>query len=304
MKPINFAASLILFLVILIPAVIYGSNPQQARQFKDGFGNTVTLDKPPQRIISLAPSITETIYFLGKGDKLVGVTDFCDFPFAAKAIPKIGGISNPNFERISSLKPDLILGIAQGRMKPFADKIKKSGLNIYIISVRNLEELKKSTREIAELIGVDIEVNENYKNFVSGLPTPGKLQGILRNRNTLVVLSAKPIFVSTSETIEGEIINLLGGVSPKGSFGKNYMIFGKENIIDFSPEVIIIADNKDNGYLESFFAKLPIPASKMGNIFAIDENLIMRPGPRIVDGIKLLRQCFLQAKTQKMRPSK
>src|SRR5512135_1919802 len=103
---------------------------------------------PPRRIVSLAPSMTEIMFALGLGEKIVGVTTFCDFPEEAKKKPKIGGMSNPSLEAVLSLKPDIVVMTTDGNPKEFADRLQSFKVPTYISRARRLAELPQDIREL------------------------------------------------------------------------------------------------------------------------------------------------------------
>jgi iron complex transport system substrate-binding protein len=109
---------------------------------------------PPQRIVSLAPSTTEILFALGLGDRIVGVTSFCDYPEEAKKKPKIGGMSNPSLEAVVSLKPDIVVMTTDGNPKEFEDLLHSLKVKTYVFTSRRLSELSKGIREMASALGI------------------------------------------------------------------------------------------------------------------------------------------------------
>ncbi len=109
---------------------------------------------PPKRIISLAPSTTEILYALGLGDRIVGVTTFCDYPEAAKAKAKIGGMSNPSLEAVVSLKPDIVVMTTDGNPKEFEERLRSLKITTYVFTARRLSELPQGIRELGRALGV------------------------------------------------------------------------------------------------------------------------------------------------------
>ena len=111
------------------------------------------LASPPKRIISLAPSTTEILYALGLGDHIVGVTTFCDYPEAAKAKAKIGGMSNPSLEAVVSLKPDIVVMTTDGNPKEFEERLRSLKIMTYVFTARRLSELPQGIRELGRGAG-------------------------------------------------------------------------------------------------------------------------------------------------------
>src|SRR5712692_6953515 len=117
--------------VALLAALIVVPAALEARLVTDETGRRVNVPDHPRRVISLAPSITETLYALGLEDRLVGDTDYCDYPPEAKLKPHVGAVLNPSLEKIVALKPDLVLGIAEANRRETADQIERLGIPLY-----------------------------------------------------------------------------------------------------------------------------------------------------------------------------
>ena len=107
----------------------------------------------PQRVVSLAPSVTETLFALGFGDRVVGVTTYCDYPAAAKRLPKIGGFINPSLEAIAAARPDLVIGVRDSSHPVKTKEIENLGIKVVLISVTSLDDILNSFRSIARLLG-------------------------------------------------------------------------------------------------------------------------------------------------------
>jgi len=125
--------------------------PSIARAVTDEMGRPVNIIHAPQRIVSLAPGITETLYALGLDDKIAGVTTFCDWPAAALAKPRIGGFTNPSIEKIIALKPDLILATADGNRKDTVQQLERLGLPVYVTNPLDTRGVLKSILHIGEI---------------------------------------------------------------------------------------------------------------------------------------------------------
>src|SRR3990167_697251 len=114
----------------------------------------------PERIVSLAPSVTEILYAIGLEDKIVAVTNFCDYPPQAKEKPKIGGMSNPSLEAVVSSKPDIVVMTTDGNPKGFEERLKQLGIQTYVFRARRLSELSEGIRELGITLGVGERANK------------------------------------------------------------------------------------------------------------------------------------------------
>ena len=297
-----------LFILILMfqPERLFGADNSgsEFRKFKDDFGNEGIIKQEPSRIVSLAPNITEMLFLIGKGNRLVGVTNFCDYPPAAKKIEKVGGISDFNIEKIVSLKPDVVIGLAQGRVKTLVAKLKETGLNVYILSIKNIDDIVRGVKDLSKLTGAELSGNKEWKRLLSEYDNFANKSGAINRTaidsgsiNTLFIVSDSPPFIATDKSIEGEIIIKSGGAVPKSLSGESYTLIGKEKVMEFKPLLIIIADGNHSGHSSNPIISMDIPAVKNKMIFPIDESLVLRPGPRIFLGMQKIEEAFMKARS-------
>ena len=252
----------------------------------DFANRTVTIEKEPQRIVSLAPSITETLFYIGAGDKLVGVTRYADFPPAVKNITKIGGYGKyANLEKIAALKPDLILADSYSlSILPSLEKIApvvivdpKDINGIY----RQVELLGRITNrdEAARVVVADMKARVAYVQSMVSNTTPVKVFFILSYYNGYWT-AGKGTFIDS-------LIRLAGG---KNIFDdvSGWGVASEEQIVARNPQVIIILPNA--GIKPSDLCKGPlasVDAVKNGRVYVLsNEDLVVRPGPRIVYGLE------------------
>lgn len=244
------------------------------------------------RIISLAPSITETLFALGLGDKIVGVTNFCDYPEEVKKITKIGGYYDPNYEAIIALKPDLIVMLEeQETTKEYFNRI---GLKSIIVSHKTVKEnlhsidtLGKYFRkeEIAQKILLTMNrtidtVREEIKNS----PPPSVLMTIGRNLEEV-----KNLYVVGNDEYYDEMITIAGGVNAFKGGSVRYPMISFEGIMQINPDIIIeiIAElGRNTGspeeYRKTWNKFNDIKAIRSNRIYFITEPYAVRPGPRFV----------------------
>jgi len=136
---------------LLIVLTFFCVSETRAGTVTDEIGREVNVKRSPQRIVSLAPGITETLYALNLDDKIVGVTTFCDWPAAARTKPQIGGFTNPSIEKIVSLKPDLIIATADGNRKDTVRQLERIGLSVYVTNPSDTSGIFRSILHIGEI---------------------------------------------------------------------------------------------------------------------------------------------------------
>ena len=163
---INANNTLTFFLTVFL--TIFCSDISCARTITDEIGRSVNITLAPQRIVSLAPGITEILYALGLDNKIAGVTTFCDWPAAARTKPKIGGFTNPSIEKIVSLKPDLIIATADGNRKETVRQLERIGLPVYVTNPSDTNGVLRSISHIGEITNREKDAGKWLKNFKRG----------------------------------------------------------------------------------------------------------------------------------------
>jgi len=259
----------------------------------DSRGQEVTLASDVQRIVSLAPSNTEILFALGLGDKVVGVTNFCDYPEEAKAIEKVGDAMSMNVEKIISLSPDLILAI-EG-MPEVAAKLEEVGMPLVVLQPTDLQSIYETIELVGRATGADEAAEALLASMRQRVDAIGaKMASIEARPKVFYELdatdAAKP-YTPGSGTWHDAFIELAGGVNIAGNLDMTWVQFSTEEIIAQDPDLIVLGD-ANYGVSAADVAQRPgwdvISAVKHGAIYPIDDNLISRPGPRVVDGIEAL----------------
>ncbi|NWF75203.1 MAG: ABC transporter substrate-binding protein [Nitrospirae bacterium] len=254
--------------------------------------------EPPKRIISLAPNLTEILFESGLGNRVIGVTTFCDYPEEAKKIAKIGGMSNPSLEAVVRLKPDIVVMTTDGNTKDFANRIQSLNIKTYVFKARRLSELPGAIRDMCSVLncapeGYSLaEKIENYINNAS-LEMRNKNKSSLQ-KNVLFIVWPEPLIVAGPGTAINEAINLLGSKNIAEKAKTAYPKYSVEEIIRQSPDVIIIGKGHENMKVVStkLIMRLKnIPAVKNNKVFYISDSLY-RLGPRVINGIEELKTCL------------
>jgi iron complex transport system substrate-binding protein len=259
----------------------------------DDLGRTVTIDKMPQRIVSLAPSNTETLFALGLGDKIVGVTDYCDYPDAAKLKPRVASYTTPNTEKLVSVEPDIIFAESIHE-KTVIPALEKLNLKVVAMSATSVNTVLNDIL----LMGKIANVNQKAEDLVTGLQEKineitdktSELPESSRPR-VLYVIWHDPIWTMGSDTFINDLINYAGGTNIfAGDFDKSRIV-SLESIIQKNPQIIIVSGMGTTGDViydaitkEQRLSTTDAFVNKQ--IYKIsDSNIIERPGPRIVLGL-------------------
>jgi iron complex transport system substrate-binding protein len=247
--------------------------------------------EPPERIVSLAPSITEILYTLGLGDRLVGVTTYCDYPEEAKKKPKVGGMVNPSIEAVVSLKPDIVVMTTDGNPKEFEERLRSLKVKTYVFRARLISELPQGIREM----GIALGVKERADDLASGIEAAIRLKfrdqgsGIRdQKKKVLFIIWPEPLIVAGPGTAIDDVIKLLGAENVASKAKVQYPKYSIEEIIHQDPDIIFIGKGHMNmkDVSDGLLRKIAmVTAIKKGAVFYMSDRL-HRLGPRIIEGIE------------------
>ena len=300
-KPILI--STFLFFILNLSLLLVSSNAvNYPLTIIDITETAVTIPQEPQRIISIAPSNTEILFALGLEDKIVGITNYCNFPEETKNIEKIGETFPLNLEKIVSLKPDLILAYA-GQLKEIP-RLRELGLKVIVIEPLNLQETLKSIQMVATVGGIPEKGNilvENLSQRIDQIKTAVFNLKINKRPKIFIGGIYETIWTPGEGTLFNELISLAGGINIAAGFS-GWTKISSEFIVKEDPDIIIIpigAMNpgdelkiKENIYQRPGWSNLS--AVKTQKIFIVNEDLFFRPGPRLVDGLERLYKIFYE----------
>jgi iron complex transport system substrate-binding protein len=264
----------------------------------DDMNETVRFDSLPHRIISLAPNITEIIYALGSGDKLIANTAYCNFPEGAKTKTKVADILTVDFEKIISLKPDLILLPNQGETKGNYDKLKELGLKVFVTKYETFAEIDTSFMQIGKILGAQDKADSMLADWHKRLAALQALEKNEKPKEGIFLLSATPIIVAGKASFIHKITETAGMKNLAGDVNIGYPEFSREEILKRNPDYIIFPKN-DFGTVEQIRDSYPewksLKAFKENNVLGVDPDLFMRPGPRYVEAVEALHSVLYKS---------
>lgn len=268
-----------------------GSITSYPLKFVNSDKKTITIEKEPQRVVSTAPNVTETIFALGQGKKLVGRTDYCDYPKEASKVASIGSITEPNIEKIIALKPDLV--IATKLLNEDITK-KLKALKIEVIVINGAESFNGVYDSITK-IGNVLNANPKAKDIITGMKSKveiikDKVKSAKKPSVYYVVSYGKMgDYTATKDTFIGDMIAMAGGVNAASdATGWKYSV---EKLVQKNPDILICrkSDGSKKG-IESTIGYKDLKAVKNGKLLEIDNNLLDKQGPRLADGLYKLAE--------------
>src|SRR6056297_299961 len=258
----------------------------------DQTGREIRLPKFPQRIVALAPSITEVIYALDCEDRLKGATRFSDYPEAAKGVPKVGSYVYLDLEKIVALDPDVCIAIKDGNPKTVVDRLESLGIPVFAVNPRGLASVMRTITDIGRLMGVEERAERIVSDMKSRIEkVESKVARADKRPRVFFQIGISPIVSAGSDTFIHELIVKAGGRNIAGKY-QSYPKFSREEVLELAPEVLIITSMARDEVFERVKAEWEkwhqIPAVADDRVHLVDSNLYDRPSPRLVDALEEL----------------
>jgi iron complex transport system substrate-binding protein len=269
---------------------------------KDDLGTTVTLGGEPQRLVSLAPSLTEIAFALGLGDRLVGVTTWCTYPPEARQKPKVGGYVNASEEKIVSLSPDLIL-CTRGTPTQFIAGMRSAGLKVFALDEVSFEDVARAIETIGALCNVRTRAGQvagNLRDTLAGIQQKTSPLTDDQRPRALFVVQLDPLFVAGPGSFVDTILTACGARNVSG-LQKPYANLSPEAAVAADPQVLVMS-SEHSGQPMTAATTLDrlrqhpvwkgVAAVRDGRVVIIEAGHIAVPGPRLVLGMKEMAQAI------------
>jgi iron complex transport system substrate-binding protein len=261
---------------------------------QDIAGRRVTIPKRPERIVSLAPSNTETLFALGLGDRVTGVDQNSDYPPAARDKPKIGTFSQPTIEAVVGLAPDLVLA-ANIHVRAAVPALESSGLVVVVLNPADLPAVLDSITLVGQLTD-SADAASNLRGELAGriATVEARLRGVATRPRVYVEITPKFVAAGPTSFI-GDLVMRAGGSNIADDRGTQYPTLSAEAIVARDPEVIVLTDIGGEVTVASVSARpgwAGLGAVRTGRVVAIDPNVANRAGPRVVDALEQLARAF------------
>jgi iron complex transport system substrate-binding protein len=271
-----------------LAAALQAQAAQAALSVKDDDGNTVTLQKPAQRVISLAPHVTELLFAAGGGHHVVGVVAYSDFPEEAKAVPQVGSNRELDLERIMALKPDLVVVWRHGSSERQIDMVRKLGVPLFHSEPRKLEDIPASLLKLGQLMGTEDAagvVATRLNRQLAELRSRYARRPVVRS---FYQVWDKPLYTLNGEHIVSDALRLCGGENIFARLPVTAPVVSVEGVLQENPEAIFATAEKNYGGVSLWKPYGTLTAVRNGNLFTIDGNLLNRAGPRMIAGAAML----------------
>jgi iron complex transport system substrate-binding protein len=262
----------------------------KTREITDDLGRRVKVPERIERAVSLAPNLTEIVFAVGAGDKLVGVTTFCNYPEDAKKIPKIGDTMSPNIENIIALKPQIVFVSTASQIENFTKTLDGQNIAYFVTNPQNLDGIYKSVYQIGEIFGADAKAKDVVENLRRRVSDVEARTATAQDVKTFLQISKEPLYTIGKESFITDLIARAGGVSATANVEMAYPKLSKETALALNPDAIILSESEDNQAANDAFKNSP--AVKNNKVFKINADIISRPAPRIVDALEQIARAI------------
>jgi iron complex transport system substrate-binding protein len=263
---------------------------------RDDDGNVVTLQKPAQRVIAMAPHVTELLFTAGAGDKIVGAVTYSDYPEAAKKIPRVGDNRLIDLERVAAMKPDLIVIWMHGGFERQIEGLRKLGIPLFHSEPTKLEGIADNVVRLGQLMGTETVANAAAEDIRQQFTAMTRQYAKRPPVRLFYQVWDKPLYTLSNKSIVSDAIRLCGGVNIFGDLKVTAPVVSVEAVLQENPEAIFGTSEKDYGSINLWKPYPNMLAVKNNNLFRLDGELLNRAGPRMVVGTKALCEKIEEAR--------
>lgn len=283
--------------VLLLSSVLWislaGCGPKTV-SFQDGAGRTITLKGTPKRLVSLSPADTETIFALGLGSQLVGVSNYCNRPEEAQKIEKVGDSFNVNLEKILSLKPDIVFCAGTPETQYVKD-IENLGIPTYVSNPATVKDVLEDIKRIAKMLGVEKKGEEVVSSIQKDIDEASQWSKGQSTRPKALIVVDQDLWTVGPGSFMDDMLKLAGGDNIIQVQNQPYLQVSMEEVLKKDPDVILVTIPQDQyKVLQDKPGWSSLRAVKNGKVFFLNPDLVSRPGPSLAEGIKEMAQSLRQ----------
>lgn len=258
------------------------------REFTDEAGRKVVLPNDINRVVSLAPNLTEIVYAVGAGDRLIGNTEYCDYPAEARKVTKVGDTLHPSIERIIALRPQLVLVSTASQLEAFTKQLGEQNIAVYVTNPGSLDEVLRSIETLGDLLGT----SSQSAQVVTDLKRrAGVVAAAIKSVKPITVfyqVAGEPLYTIGRDAYLTDLVRRAGGVSVTAELPGAFPRYSDEAALAARPEAIVLPTGGAMGSANSTVAS-PLknsPAVLNNRVYKINDDHLSRPGPRLVDGLE------------------
>ena len=264
------------------------------RELTDDDGRRVSLPARVNRVISLAPNLTEIVFAVGAGDRLVGRTSFCDYPAEAKAVAEVGDTLHPSLERIIALRPQVVLISTASQLEIFTQQLQNQNIAVFVTDPHDLDGVFRTIEHVGEIVGQ----KQQAQNVVQKLRERAKaVDDAVKGKPPVRVfyqVSGEPLYTIGRDSFITDLMRRAGGVSVTADVPGAWPKYSNESALAARPDAIILPTGGSMGAANSSVtdALRQSPAVLSGRVYMINDDHLARPGPRSLDGLEAMARAL------------
>jgi len=258
------------------------------QQLTDDAGRNVTLPARVERVITLAPNLTEIVFAVGAGDRIVGNTSYCDYPEAAKNITKVGDTLHPSLERIIALRPQVVLVSTASQLEIFTQQLQSQNIAVFVTDPHDLEGVFRSIEQLGRMLGQEEQaktVLQKLRERTTAVEQRVKQEPPVR---VFYQVSGEPLYTAGHDAFVTDLMRRAGGASVTADVPGAWPKFSNESALAAKPDAIVLPTGGSMGAANANVAEAlrDSPAVRAGRVYKINDDHLARPGPRAVEGLE------------------
>ncbi|QGY40292.1 ABC transporter substrate-binding protein [Pseudodesulfovibrio cashew] len=251
-----------------------------------------------RRIVSLAPSVTEILYAMGVGKRVVGTTEHSDYPAEAAGLPTVGQYMSPELERIVALRPDLCVGLSEATSPRLVEALARLGIPMFLTNASRLDRMLDSIGELGAFLGVEEQALRLKRQYSERLESIRRFGNKAGHPRVLTIISVSPLYAAGPGSFIADMVRCAGG-NPLGlDDGKAWQGLSREAVIWLKPDIILFAAH--SGSIPEWMRQYPLDSAE---VVAIDPSLVIRPSPRLIDTAGFLAREFHRLSAEPTTPN-
>jgi len=276
------ARVLILWLGLLLPAVAWPAAVEDDR------GATVTVEAPPERVVSLAPFITELVFAAGAGHRVVAVSEHSDYPDAARSLPRIGNAFGVNLERLLAVRPDLVISWQSGIDPRVVQRLESMAIPVLVLEPRDIDDVASALRRIGRLLGAERAAAEAAREFTAAVEEIRKQYAGRATVSVFYQVSRQPLMTLNGRHMVSAILDLCGGANVFRELSPIAPTVNREQVLARDPDAILIssAGSGSSDAIEYWRRYPSMTAVRRHNVYTVNGDLLNRQTPRLVEGAR------------------
>jgi iron complex transport system substrate-binding protein len=264
------------------------ANTGATREITDDAGRRVSIPATVDRVVSLAPNLTEIVFAVGAGNRLVGRTSYCDFPAEAKAVAEVGDTLHPSLERIIALKPQVVLVSTSSQLEVFTQQLQGQNIAVFVTDPHDLEGVFRSIEHIGEIVGQKDQATllvQKLRERTNAVEQAVKQKQPVR---VFYQVSGEPLYTAGHDAFVTDLMRRAGAASVTADVPGAWPKYSNESALAARPEAIILPSGGSMGEANANVAEAlrQSPAVLHGRVYKINDDHLARPGPRSVTGLE------------------